>query len=76
LENIKHEDEELITGIRKFNLRPKQGIDYFIEHKFIPERTPSAVAQFLYKESQTNDEKVSEHWKLDKKNIGLYLGDM
>ncbi|KAG4101541.1 Sec7-domain-containing protein [Neocallimastix lanati (nom. inval.)] len=76
METIKHEDEELITGIRKFNLRPNQGIDYFIEHKFISTRTPSAVARFLYKESQSTDEKVSEHWQLDKKNIGLYLGDV
>lgn len=76
MDNIKHEDEVLITGIRKFNLRPKQGIDYFIEHNFITERTPKAVAEFLYKECQNTEDKVNEHWQLDKKNIGLYLGDV
>jgi len=76
MDNRKVEDEVLITGIRKFNLRPKQGIDYFIEQNIISERTPKAVAEFLYKESQNMEDKVNEHWQLDKKNIGLYLGDM
>ncbi|OUM63896.1 hypothetical protein PIROE2DRAFT_9503, partial [Piromyces sp. E2] len=76
MDNRKVENEILITGIRKFNLRPKQGIDYFIDQNIIPERTPKAVAEFLYKESQTTEDNINNHWQLDKKNIGLYLGDM
>jgi len=75
MDSRKIQNEALITGIRKFNLRPKQGIDYFIENGFISERTPKAIAEFLYEESQDTEDKKNEHWKLDKKNMGLYLGD-
>jgi len=76
LDNRKVEDETLIKGIRKFNLRPKQGIDYFVQQRIIPEKTPKAVAEFLYQQCQNSEDKVNEHWQLDKKNVGLYLGDI
>eukprot|EP00742_Colponemidia_sp_Colp-10_P002091 GILJ01002233.1.p1 GENE.GILJ01002233.1~~GILJ01002233.1.p1 ORF type:complete len:513 (+),score=64.21 GILJ01002233.1:87-1625(+) len=53
----------LDRGIRKFNLNPKKGIQFFLDNAHF-ERTPLAVAQFLKGESGLNRVK-----------IGLYMGE-
>eukprot|EP00743_Colponemidia_sp_Colp-15_P009442 GILK01010322.1.p1 GENE.GILK01010322.1~~GILK01010322.1.p1 ORF type:complete len:519 (+),score=75.99 GILK01010322.1:94-1650(+) len=53
----------LDRGIRKFNLNPKKGIQFFLDNEHF-ERTPIAVAQFLKGESGLNRVK-----------IGLYMGE-
>lgn len=52
----------LATGKKKFNMDPKKGIDYLVDHDLL-KRTPEDVAQFLIKEG------------LNKTAIGDYLGE-
>lgn len=55
--------EEIETGILKFNLSPKKGLAYLVSLGHL-EMTPSSVAKFLHQYSD----------KLDKTAIGDYLG--
>lgn len=63
-ENLKQRKKAYLEGIRQFGQKPKKGIAYFIEHKFIPSDSPKDVAVFLL-----NNE------ALDKSAIGEYLGE-
>lgn len=54
----------LTNAIRQFNFKPSKGIKLLLRDGFIPEDTPEAIAKFLYEEE-----------KLDKAQIGEYLGD-
>ncbi|KAJ8263904.1 hypothetical protein GJAV_G00142910 [Gymnothorax javanicus] len=56
-------DKQLSCGKKKFNMDPKKGIQYLIDHNLL-EWTPPAVAQFLYKEEGLN-----------KTAIGDFLGE-
>ncbi|GBN11849.1 Cytohesin-1 [Araneus ventricosus] len=55
--------KQLSTGKKKFNMDPKKGIEYLIEHGLLKD-TPEDVAQFLYKGEGLN-----------KTAIGDYLGE-
>lgn len=60
----KKRQEELATGILKFNVKPTAGIQYLVQHGHMGQGTPRDVALFL-----------SEHnSKLDKTQVGEYLG--
>jgi cytohesin len=55
--------KHLSIGRKKFNMDPKKGIEYLIEHELLP-NTAEEVAQFLYKGEGLN-----------KTAIGDYLGE-
>ena len=55
--------KHLSIGRKKFNMDPKKGIEYLIEHGLI-ENTPAEVAAFLHKGEGLN-----------KTAIGDYLGE-
>ena len=56
--------EDMQTGIQKFNKKPRVGIEYLVKCGRL-ENTPEAVAQFLYKYAD----------ELDKRQIGDYMGE-
>nr|CAD7268695.1 unnamed protein product [Timema shepardi] len=55
--------KQMSIGRKKFNMDPKKGIEYLIEHGLL-KMTPEDVAQFLYKGEGLN-----------KTAIGDYLGE-
>ena len=55
--------KNLQMGKKKFNMDPKKGIEYLVQHGLLRE-TPEEVAQFLYKGEGLN-----------KTAIGDYLGE-
>lgn len=63
-EDAKARKTTLLEAIRKFNDKPKKGIDDFIKHGFIRSRTPHDIARFLFYADGLN-----------KANIGEYLGE-
>lgn len=64
-ESKKKRQEELATGILKFNVKPSAGIAYLVAHGHLGEGSPRDVAQFLH----------SLNGKLDKTMVGDYLGN-
>ncbi|KAL0579530.1 guanine nucleotide exchange protein for ADP-robosylation factor [Marasmius crinis-equi] len=63
-ESAKQKKTTLLEGIKKFNFKPKRGIQFLIESGFIPSRTPQDIARFLL---DTDG--------LSKAMIGEYLGE-
>ncbi|RUP52408.1 hypothetical protein BC936DRAFT_143684 [Jimgerdemannia flammicorona] len=63
-ENLKHRKQMLQEGIRKFNWKPKKGIQYLLSGGFIKSMEPIDVAKFLL---------TTEG--LSKAMIGEYLGE-
>ncbi|TKY88681.1 hypothetical protein EX895_002312 [Sporisorium graminicola] len=63
-ENAKHRKTILLEGIRKFNFKPKRGIDDLVKNGFIRSREPTDIARFLlYADG------------LSKAQIGEFLGE-
>jgi brefeldin A-inhibited guanine nucleotide-exchange protein len=63
-ESAKERKTMLLEGIKKFNFKPKRGIDFLVSKGFIPSREPIEVARFLlYADG------------LNKAQIGEYLGE-
>ncbi|GLD98039.1 hypothetical protein PINS_up006736 [Pythium insidiosum] len=60
----KRRQEELATGILKFNVKPSAGIQYLVQHGHLGQGTPRDVARFL----------LDHNEKLDKTMVGDYLG--
>ncbi|CAO1636783.1 unnamed protein product [Sympodiomycopsis kandeliae] len=54
----------LLEGIRKFNFKPKRGIDFLLQNGFLRSRQPSDIARFLLNADGLN-----------KAQIGEYLGE-
>lgn len=63
-ESAKQRKMLLQEGIKRFNYKPKKGVEYLLEHGFIPDRDPNNIAKFLL---QTDG--------LSKAVIGEYLGE-
>lgn len=63
-ESAKARKTNMLEGIKKFNFKPKKGIEYLLEHGFIRSRSPQDIARFLL----GND-------GLSKAMIGEYLGE-
>ncbi|KAK4685511.1 brefeldin A-inhibited guanine nucleotide-exchange protein, partial [Tremellales sp. Uapishka_1] len=63
-ESAKQRKNTLLEGIKKFNFKPKRGVQYLIENGFIKSKAPQDVARFL----MGND-------GLSKAMIGEYLGE-
>ncbi|KAF8558936.1 Sec7-domain-containing protein [Imleria badia] len=63
-ENAKQKKTTLLEGIKKFNFKPKRGVQFLLETGFIPSSSPLDIARFLL----TTD-------GLSKAMIGEYLGE-
>ncbi|KAG6332941.1 hypothetical protein ID866_6147 [Astraeus odoratus] len=63
-ENAKQKKTTLLEGIKKFNFKPKRGVQFLIGTGFIPSSSPADIARFLL---NTNG--------LSKTMIGEYLGE-
>ncbi|KAJ7283686.1 hypothetical protein C8J57DRAFT_1293277 [Mycena rebaudengoi] len=63
-ENAKQKKTTLLEGIKKFNFKPKRGIQFLIDTGFIPSKSPQDVASFLLSTDGLN-----------KAMIGEYLGE-
>ncbi|KZT72494.1 Sec7-domain-containing protein [Daedalea quercina L-15889] len=63
-ESAKQKKTSLLEGIKKFNFKPKRGIQYFLETGFIPNKSSKSIARFLL-----------ETDGLSKAMIGEYLGE-
>ncbi|CAK5275581.1 unnamed protein product [Mycena citricolor] len=63
-ESAKQKKTTLLEGIKKFNFKPKRGIQFLMETGFIASNAPQDIAQFLL----TTD-------GLNKAMIGEYLGE-
>ncbi|EIN10767.1 Sec7-domain-containing protein [Punctularia strigosozonata HHB-11173 SS5] len=65
-ESARQKKTTLLEGVKKFNMKPKsnQGVEFFLETGFIPNRNPQDIAKFLlYTDG------------LSKAMIGEYLGE-
>ncbi|UZJ52020.1 hypothetical protein CBS101457_001340 [Exobasidium rhododendri] len=63
-ESAKERKTMLLEGIKRFNFKPKRGIDFLVSQAFIPSRDPQDLARFLlYADG------------LNKAQIGEYLGE-
>ncbi|KAH8929478.1 Sec7-domain-containing protein [Atractiella rhizophila] len=62
--NAKQRKTTLLEGIKKFNFKPKRGIDFLIQNGFIRSAEPAAIAHFLLHADGLN-----------KAVIGEYLGE-
>lgn len=63
-ESAKQRKNDLQEGIKKFNFKPKKGIQYLVEHGFIKSKAPGDIAKFLLGNEG-----------LSKAMIGEYLGE-
>ncbi|KAG7096991.1 hypothetical protein E1B28_004386 [Marasmius oreades] len=63
-ESAKQKKTALLEGIKKFNFKPKRGIQFLIETGFIPSKSPQDIAKFLLNTDG-----------LGKAMIGEYLGE-
>ncbi|ORX40224.1 hypothetical protein BD324DRAFT_644628 [Kockovaella imperatae] len=63
-ESAKQRKTTLQEGMKKFNFKPKRGIEYLVEHGFIASKSPQDVARFLMGNEG-----------LSKAMIGEYLGE-
>ncbi|KAL0070795.1 guanine nucleotide exchange protein for ADP-robosylation factor [Marasmius tenuissimus] len=63
-ESAKQKKTTLLEGIKKFNFKPKRGIQFLIETGFIPSKMPQDIARFLLSTDG-----------LSKAMIGEYLGE-
>lgn len=63
-DNQKQRKKAYLEGVRQFNIKPKKGVAYFVDHRFIASDEPRDIALFLL-QSDT----------LDKAAIGEYLGE-
>ncbi|KHJ41836.1 Sec7 domain protein [Trichuris suis] len=62
-ERVNSKAKQMLIGKKKFNVDPKKGIEFLIEHGLLGE-TPEQVAEFLFKAEG-----------LSKTSIGEYLGE-
>lgn len=63
-ENLKQRKKTFLEGVRQFNVKPKKGIEFFVQHGFIKSMEPAEIATFIL-----------ETDALDKAAIGEYLGE-
>lgn len=63
-ETLKQRKKTFLEGVRQFNVKPKKGIEFFVQHGFIKSMEPTEVATFIF-----------ETDALDKAAIGEYLGE-
>ncbi|KAI0650276.1 hypothetical protein C8Q79DRAFT_942938 [Trametes meyenii] len=71
-ESAKQKKTTLLEGIKKFNFKPKRGIDFLIETGFIPSRRPEDIAKFLLETDGLNKSAIGEYLgEGDEENIAI-----
>ncbi|KAH9844154.1 uncharacterized protein C8Q71DRAFT_819716 [Rhodofomes roseus] len=71
-ESAKQKKTTLLEGIKKFNYKPKRGIQFFIEAGFIPSDAPKDIAKFLHETDGLSKAMIGEYLgEGDEKNIAI-----
>ncbi|KAI0368107.1 Sec7-domain-containing protein [Pilatotrama ljubarskyi] len=71
-ESAKQKKTTLLEGIKKFNFKPKRGIEFLIETGFIPSRDPKDIARFLLETDGLNKAAIGEYLgEGDEENIAI-----
>ncbi|KAJ6539319.1 hypothetical protein B0H19DRAFT_1178426 [Mycena capillaripes] len=60
-ESAKQKKTTLLEGIKKFNFKPKRGIQFLIDTGFIPSNSPQDIASFLLSTDGLNKAMVGEY---------------
>ncbi|KAI8852805.1 hypothetical protein BC829DRAFT_440418 [Chytridium lagenaria] len=59
-ETLKHRKQVLLEGIKRFNFKPKKGIQFLLDSACIPSRTPRDIALFLLHTEGLNKNMIGE----------------
>jgi brefeldin A-inhibited guanine nucleotide-exchange protein len=59
-ETLKHRKQMLMEGIKKFNFKPKKGMQFLLDSGLIAARTPLDIARFLLNNEGLNKNMVGE----------------
>ncbi|KAI0751592.1 hypothetical protein C8Q80DRAFT_1158159 [Daedaleopsis nitida] len=71
-ESAKQKKTTLLEGIKKFNLKPKRGVQFLVETGFIPSNDPKDIARFLLETDGLNKAAIGEYLgEGDEENIAI-----
>ncbi|KAJ3102351.1 guanine nucleotide exchange protein for ADP-robosylation factor [Phlyctochytrium planicorne] len=71
-ESLKHRKQVLMEGIKRFNFKPKKGIQFLLDSACIPSRTPKDIALFLLHTEGLNKSMIGEFLgEGDEENIAI-----
>ncbi|KAI9332211.1 hypothetical protein BDR26DRAFT_649613 [Obelidium mucronatum] len=71
-QNLKHRKQVLLEGIKRFNTKPKKGMQYLLDSGCIPSRTPKDIATFLLHTEGLNKTMIGEFLgEGDEENIAI-----
>ncbi|KAJ3296250.1 guanine nucleotide exchange protein for ADP-robosylation factor [Rhizoclosmatium sp. JEL0117] len=71
-QNLKHRKQVLLEGIKRFNTKPKKGMQYLLDSACIPSRTPKDIASFLLHTEGLNKTMIGEFLgEGDEENIAI-----
>ncbi|KAF5364253.1 hypothetical protein D9756_000655 [Leucocoprinus leucothites] len=71
-ESAKQKKTTLLEGIKKFNFKPKRGVEFLVQHNFIPSRAPLDIANFLLTTDGLNKAMIGEYMgEGDEENIAI-----
>ncbi|KAJ7700051.1 hypothetical protein B0H17DRAFT_977494 [Mycena rosella] len=71
-ESAKQKKTTLLEGIKKFNFKPKRGIQFLIDTGFIPSKSPQDVANFLLSTDGLNKAMIGEYLgEGDEENVAI-----
>ncbi|KAJ3290032.1 guanine nucleotide exchange protein for ADP-robosylation factor [Borealophlyctis nickersoniae] len=59
-ETLKHRKQVLLEGIKRFNFKPKKGMQYLLDSNCIASRTPRDIARFLLNTEGLNKTMIGE----------------
>lgn len=71
-ESAKQRKITQLEGIKKFNSKPKRGIEFFLQHGFIPSKSPQDIAHFLLHTDGLSKAAIGEYMgEGDEENIAI-----
>ncbi|KAH9483049.1 Protein transport protein sec71 [Psilocybe cubensis] len=71
-ESAKQKKTTLLEGIKKFNYKPKRGVQFLIETGFIPSNSPQDIAKFILNTDGLNKSVIGEYLgEGDEENIAI-----
>ncbi|KAJ3265244.1 guanine nucleotide exchange protein for ADP-robosylation factor [Chytriomyces hyalinus] len=71
-QNLKHRKQVLLEGIKRFNTKPKKGVQYLLDSGCISTRTPKDIASFLLHTEGLNKTMIGEFLgEGDEENIAI-----
>ncbi|KAJ3040877.1 guanine nucleotide exchange protein for ADP-robosylation factor [Rhizophlyctis rosea] len=59
-ETLRHRKQVLVEGVKRFNFKPKKGMQYLLDSSCIPSRTPRDIARFLLHTEGLNKAMIGE----------------